>query len=426
MNSAKSLAHRDKAQTLRRPAAHTRKGVHGEVDSTRQGILVSGRAITGGVIYLIRDDGELVEMTEQEYDSEKLLQELLAKYPKLLAGDQMDSDNPRRWLFISREAGVPDEEGGSDRWAVDHLFLDQDGIPTLVEVKRSSDTRIRREVVGQMLDYAANAVVYWPLERIQAQFEATAKGEGLDAEQELASFLEDGVDPDEFWQRVKTNLQAAKVRLLFVADKIPPELRRVVEFLNAQMDPAEVLAVEIKQYVGPGRKTLVPRVMGQVAEAGRRNPRQGARWDEERFFAALDADAQPKVTALARDLLKFGEDVSGKPIEWGTGRERGAFVARLVEGGERFSLFAVYTTGQLSLNFGWNFRKIDGKCQDLSEKYRSLASSKLSLEFDQTPWERGWPMIDLHSLRADGAAEIKDLVAEYVSDVRQLLEHEAD
>ena len=28
--------------------------------------------------------------------------------------------------------------------------------PTLVEVKRSSDTRIRREVVGQMLDYAAN------------------------------------------------------------------------------------------------------------------------------------------------------------------------------------------------------------------------------------------------------------------------------
>ena len=32
-------------------------------------------------------------------------------------------------------------------------------MPTLVEVKRSSDTRIRREVVGQMLHYAANAVV---------------------------------------------------------------------------------------------------------------------------------------------------------------------------------------------------------------------------------------------------------------------------
>jgi hypothetical protein len=34
--------------------------------------------------------------------------------------------------------------------------FDQNAVPTLVEVKRSSDTRIRREVVGQMLDYAAN------------------------------------------------------------------------------------------------------------------------------------------------------------------------------------------------------------------------------------------------------------------------------
>jgi len=40
--------------------------------------------------------------------------------------------------------------------------LDQDAIPTIVEVKRSTDTRIRREVVGQMLGYAANAVVYCP------------------------------------------------------------------------------------------------------------------------------------------------------------------------------------------------------------------------------------------------------------------------
>jgi len=28
-----------------------------------------------------------------------------------------------------------------------YLFVDQDGIPTLVEVRRQSDTRLRREVV---------------------------------------------------------------------------------------------------------------------------------------------------------------------------------------------------------------------------------------------------------------------------------------
>src|SRR5690606_13228801 len=95
----------------------------------------------------------------------------LAKFPDLLAGDQLPAGVPRRWVLVDREAGLPGEEDGSARWSVDHLFIDQDGIPTLVEVKRSSDTRIRREVVGQMLDYAANAVVYWPVESLRSTFE---------------------------------------------------------------------------------------------------------------------------------------------------------------------------------------------------------------------------------------------------------------
>jgi hypothetical protein len=66
---------------------------------------------------------------------------------------------------------------------------------------------------------------------------------------------------------VKTNLQAGKIRLVFLADKIPTELQRIVEFLNTQMDPAEVIAVELRQFVGEGVKTLVPRVFGQTATA---------------------------------------------------------------------------------------------------------------------------------------------------------------
>ena len=78
---------------------------------------------------------------------------------------------------------------------------------------------------------------------------------------------EEGNSIDDFWSKVKTNLQAGRIRLVFVADEIPRELRRIVEFLNEQMDPAEVLAVEIKQFAGEGVKTLVPRVIGQTAEA---------------------------------------------------------------------------------------------------------------------------------------------------------------
>ena len=71
---------------------------------------------------MIQGDGGLVEMTEQTYGSEDLLQEMLAQHPNLLAGDQIDTDVPRRWLLISREMALASEEDGSGRWSVDHLF----------------------------------------------------------------------------------------------------------------------------------------------------------------------------------------------------------------------------------------------------------------------------------------------------------------
>jgi hypothetical protein len=94
--------------------------------------------VSGG-IFLLRGGDELVPMTEAPYDTEDVLQELLAKFPDLLAGDQFAGADARRWILIERESAVPDAEEGMGRWSVDHVFLDQDGVPTLVEVKRSSD-----------------------------------------------------------------------------------------------------------------------------------------------------------------------------------------------------------------------------------------------------------------------------------------------
>ncbi len=128
-----------------------------------------------GKIYLLQEDGSLQAMSERSYVTEERLQVLLKDYPDLLAGEQMDEENPRRWLLVSREVGVPIKEGGGDWMSLDHLFLDQDATPTLVEVKRGSDTRLRREVVGQMLDYASNAVAYWSVEHLRSRFEAACE-----------------------------------------------------------------------------------------------------------------------------------------------------------------------------------------------------------------------------------------------------------
>jgi len=222
-------------------------------------------------IFLVGEDGLLAEMTSAPYRAEADLQKLLADNIHLLPGAQIDQDHPRRWLLVKREAGIPDREGGGSWWAVDHLAVDQDAVPTFVEVKRATDTRTRREVVAQMLDYAANGSVFWTPGQLRAWFEGQDRQAAME---QLMSLLDhpDG-EPDAaaeaFWQAVGTNLREGRIRLVFVADEIPASLRRLVEFLNEQMPRVEVLALEIRQYRAghDGLSAVVPRLVGQTARA---------------------------------------------------------------------------------------------------------------------------------------------------------------
>ena len=309
-------------------------------------------------IFLINEKNEPVEMREEPYGSEAMLQKLLADHPAILAGDQIDRENPRRWLFITQELSLASEEEGSGRWFVDHLFIDQDAVPTIIEVKRSTDTRIRREVVGQMLDYAANAVLYLPIQTIRERFEVQCEKRGKTPEQELLETL--GIDDDDetFWQKVKVNLQAGKVRLVFVADEIPSELRRIVEFLNEQMDPAEVLAVEIKQYVSGNLRTLVPSVIGQTQEAQQRkstgtsSARPTRQWDEASFFEELRNRSGAVEVDVALKLLLWGKAHATR-TSWGKGTRSGSFTPTLEHDGEEYSLFVCYTSGTVEATFDY-------------------------------------------------------------------------
>ena len=227
-------------------------------------------------IYIRNASGGLEPLTERRFDTEELLQKLIGEHPELLAGDQMSPSDPRRWILIRREMPI---EG----WAVDHLLLDQDARPPLVEVKRGSNREIRRNIVGQMLDYAATAAGVWSGGGIRSAFEQDAASRDAGPLAELRKLLKPAYETepddeadfedlvDEFWDRATTNLEANRLRLLFVADEIPIELERVVKFLNEQTrDNLEVLAVEVKQYPGRFGDALVSRVIGQVSEEHQR------------------------------------------------------------------------------------------------------------------------------------------------------------
>ena len=248
-------------------------------------------------IFLVSDSGELQRVEHQLYASEDILQQLIATHPDLLAGDQIDPAAPPRWLLIRREATIPDSAEGADRWWLDHLLLDQFGVPTLVEVKRSSDTRIRREVVGQMLDYVANAQVYWAAGRMR-QMLSDELGSPQAADSRLSEYLGIAEAPEDaakqledFWHKVEANMREGNVRLLFVADELPRELKRLIEFLNEQFTKIEVLGVELRQYVGQGIKALVPRVVGQTEAARDQKERSSPRIRSVPGEGSIDRDA---------------------------------------------------------------------------------------------------------------------------------------
>ena len=267
-------------------------------------------------IFLIRD-GQLMVLDQRPYDSEELLQAALADFPAVLAGSSTADGSPRPLLLVSREMGVPKVDGAPSTWSLDHLFVDSEGVPVVVEVKRSTDTRIRREVVGQMLDYAANGVRYWPAPDLRASFEVRAAEMGSTGDERLRELVPD-VEPEEFWQRVADNLKSGRIRMVFVADHLPPELVRVIEFLNEQMSPAEVLGVEVPQFVGEGHQVLVPRVIGRTTTAVAAKQTSGGTWDEESLLAVAAEHRGAAQAAFFRRLFDHVR-LRGERFSWGRG-----------------------------------------------------------------------------------------------------------
>lgn len=305
-------------------------------------------------MFVLTTDGTLTPLKPAQFELEDDFQRMLENHPELLSGELVDPENPRRWLLISREIAVADGEDAGGRWSADHLFLDQDGVPTIVEVKRQTDTRLRREVVAQMLDYAANATAYWTLETIRSAFEMTCSKNGRDPDEEVQDRLGPGIDLSRFWGQVKTNLEAQKIRLLFVADSIPRELRRIVEFLNHQMNPAEVLALELRQYSGEnGLRTLAPTLFGQTEDS--RAQKSGAAtsrdWNDESFFAQLASRCTAEVVACARRIVTWIGDNATTGLIWGHGKVEGSVTGYLKVNSLKLYPMMLTTSGKLYINF---------------------------------------------------------------------------
>ena len=201
-------------------------------------------------------------------DEKGELQDLLESELNLIPGDQINNDDPPQWLLVKREMPVPDPSSGGDRWSIDFFLSDQHAFPTFVECKRYANTQSRREVVGQVLEYAANAHHYWDREQLREMASTSAGKRGCSLEEEFRRL---GVrdTEDEYFDRVVENLREGQLRIIFFLENSPDELRSIVDFLNKQTERTEFLIVEARLFEMEGMRIAVPSVFGYTEQARR-------------------------------------------------------------------------------------------------------------------------------------------------------------
>ena len=196
------------------------------------------------------------------------------------------------------------------------------------------------------------------------------------------------------------------MRLLFVADAIPPELQRVIEFLNQRMDDIEVLGIEIKQFTGGNLKTMVPRVIGQTEQARERKKdawHKRPQWTEETFFSALTDRVSQQEVQTARTIYDWVCQNYDR-VTFGRGKVDGSCIFVVTAHGRDQYVFSIWTYGRLYV--GMTYLKSHAPFSD--EALRKELVSRLNqvpgVDIDEDNIE-GMPTVRLENLAAQGGVD---------------------
>jgi len=219
---------------------------------------------------------------------------------------------------------------------IDALFINDKGLLTMVECKLWKNPEARREVIGQILDYAKE-ISQWSYETLQ---KATHKGKdssGLSL-YELVSQNTEELDERDFVDNVSRNLRRGRFLLLILGDGIRENVEQIAEFLqkHAHLNFSFAL-VEFgvfRLHDQTDEYIVQPRVIAQTVEIERAvfriednqivteapvvengtQRRKRTKISEQVFFENLDADAATK--ASLRAFLERVRDI-GIDIEPG-------------------------------------------------------------------------------------------------------------
>ncbi len=302
---------------------------------------------------------------------EKHIQRLVFDHPEVLPIQELD-DSFAPALPVGLEVGT--KVG-----PIDALYISPSGGITVVETKLWRNPEARREVVGQIIDYAT-ALSSWSYERLD---EACRSASGLSL-WELVSSHAGGDLPDGeagFIDAVSKNLRHGRFLLLVVGDGIREEVERMTSYVQAAPRLQFHLAlVELRIYSSDEDRVriVVPSVVAKTAEITRavvkvdvaerahvdvdvavpvddsRPSRRKLTMDQ--FFAEMEQRTTREVVDFIRDVLEDFEDDPRFVVQPRAASQ--VLKIRNTEGGRDFTVLVFKIDGHVYP--GW----LSGQCKN--------------------------------------------------------------
>jgi hypothetical protein len=223
-------------------------------------------------------DGSPEPINYSALDSEKKLQDILAKRIDILADDL---------LLLGRE--VVTDYGKR----IDMLAIDIEGNLTIIELKRD---RTPREVVAQAIDYAS-WVQNLTYDEIKSIFESNHENQPFEVAFSTKFGIEDENQPPE-----KLNQEH---KILIVCSALDPETERIIHYLSSNYN-VPVNAVFFRYFKSEGQEYLSRSWLLDPTEIIEREPgaSKAEAWNGHDFVVNVDADDTG--VSSWEDCVKYG------------------------------------------------------------------------------------------------------------------------
>lgn len=189
--------------------------------------------------------------------SEAAIQQLVQAHPQCLPIAEIDSifvDPVPICMELQTPAG-----------AIDNFMVTPTGLPILVECKLWRNPQGRREVVGQILDYAKE-LGRWSSSDLQREVNRRLGREG-DSIVDMLRAAGHAIDEIAFNDALTRNLRRGRFLLLIVGDGIREGVEAITEYVQAHAGLHFTLGlVEMPIYAAAsGARLIVPRVVARTA-----------------------------------------------------------------------------------------------------------------------------------------------------------------